>query len=85
MKKNEERLHRDCEPHDVAHCDINTHNNLEPGVDDCGHRVDGGPGTLDIPDLNTYETDSNGRKFIVAGQPEHNLDQNPEHGPGVTK
>lgn len=84
MKKNEnEKLHRDCKPHTVENCDINNHNNLEPGADDCGHRVESGPGTLNVPDLNTYETDVNGRRVIVAGQPDHNLDQDPEHGPGV--
>ena len=41
-----EKLHRDCEPHDAAHCDINDHHNLEPGKDDCGHYVNSGPGTI---------------------------------------
>lgn len=83
MKKEKDRLHRDCEPHDAAHCDINTHGNLEPSVDDCGHRVESGPGTLGVPDLNSYETDANGRKVIVAVQPEHNLGQDSDHDTGV--
>ena len=45
MNEEKERFHRDCEPHDAEHCDINTHNNLAPGLDDCGHTVPGpGPG-----------------------------------------
>lgn len=45
MNEKKERFHRDCEPHDVEHCDINAHDNLEPGLDDCGHTVPGpGPG-----------------------------------------
>ena len=45
----EKKLHRDCDPHDAGHCDINTQGNLEPGLDDCGHRVEGpGPGTYGV-------------------------------------
>lgn len=80
-----EKLHRDCEQHTAENCDINTHSNLEPGADDCGHRAEAGPGTLNTPDLNIYEVDENGRTVIVAGQPRHNLDQDVEHGPGIKK
>lgn len=76
-----EKLHRDCEEHTAENCDINTHSNLKQGADDCGHRVEAGPGTLNIPDLNIYEVDENGRKVIVAGQPKHNLDQDVDNGP----
>lgn len=41
-----EKLHRDCEQHTTENCDINTHSNLDPVADDCGHRVEAGPGTL---------------------------------------
>ena len=34
MNKENERFHRGCEPHDAEHCDINTHGNLKPGLDD---------------------------------------------------
>ncbi len=44
MNKKEERLHRDCESHDAAHCDINDHGNLDPGRDACGHYIKSGPG-----------------------------------------
>lgn len=83
MKNINEKHHRDCESHTATNCDLNDHRNLEPGADDCGHTVAAGPGTLGVPDLNTYETDANGRTAIVAGQPEHNLDQDPTHGPGM--
>ena len=33
----QEPLHRNCAPHDAAHCDINDHHNLSPEDDDCGH------------------------------------------------
>ncbi len=44
MNNEKERLHRDCEPHTAADCDINTHKGLDPALDDCGHTVDVGPG-----------------------------------------
>ena len=75
IEKNE-KLHRDCESHDAEHCDINDHNNLEPGADDCGHTVFGpGPGE----GKPRYE----GWAPFYAGQPIHDMDQDPEHGPGV--
>lgn len=83
MKNETEKLHRDCAPHDAENCDINSHDNLEPGADDCGHRVESGPGVQGVGDLNIYETDTSGRKAIMAGGPKHNLDQDVEHGPGV--
>ena len=44
-----EPLHRDCAPHDAAHCDINDHHNnakngFDAEADDCGHTVQSGPG-----------------------------------------
>lgn len=47
--ENKEKFHRDCEPHNAKDCDINEHHNLVPGLDDCGHTVEGdGPGE-DMP------------------------------------
>lgn len=69
--KKEERLHRDCEPHDAEHCDINDHNNLSPADDDCGHTVPGpGPGE--------------GKPKYEGGAPIWQ-NQDPDHGPGVTE
>lgn len=69
--KKEERLHRDCDPHDAEHCDINDHNNLSPADDDCGHTVPGpGPGE--------------GKPKYEGGAPIWQ-NQDPEHGPGVTE
>ena len=82
MEKKEERLHRNCEPHDAANCDINTHNNLDPGRDDCGHYIKDGPG---------YQQDIDGQYGPATGipapgnpgGPTHDTDQDPDHGPGV--
>lgn len=73
-------LHRDCEPHTAENCDINSHSNLDPSMDDCGHYVNEGPGVQKVGDLNIYET-VNGKKAIVAGGPKHNLNQDVAHGP----
>lgn len=79
MSEIKEKYHRNCEPHDAEHCDINKHNNLEPGLDDCGHTVNSGPG-MGVP---AYE--GNG-ETITVGAPKPssaNDDQDPTHGPGV--
>ena len=83
MTEDNKKLHRNCEEHDAEQCDINDHDNLVPGKDDCGHYVNAGPGTAKGPDLNIYEYDANGRKVIIAGQPNHNLDQDANNGPGI--
>lgn len=64
----EEPLHRDCPKHTAENCDINEHHNLEPVLDDCGHRVESGPGK-DKPK-------------VEGGAPiwQH---QDPNKGPGV--
>lgn len=73
------RLHRDCDPHEAADCDINDHSRLEPGADDCGHRVESGPGEPPQATVN--------RKPFCAPDPNApssiNGDQDSEHGPGV--
>ena len=74
------KMHRDCDVHEAVNCDINDHKNLEPGLDDCGHRIEAGPGVQGYADLNTYE--KGGKGAIVAGMPKHNLDQDVANGPG---
>ena len=74
-------LHVMQEEHDVADCKINETPHNHPDTD-CGHYVDAGPGTVDVPDLNTY-TEDYGKRAIVAGVPDHNLDQDVNNGPGV--
>lgn len=71
------RFHRDCEPHDAAHCDINDHDNLVPGRDDCGHYVPSGPG---------YQMDQDAAMPGPGNpgtEPPHSADQDPGDGPGV--
>lgn len=75
-----DKLHRNCKPHTAEACDINSHSNLDPSKDDCGHYVNSGPGVQHVGDLNLYDED-NGKKCIVVGGPKHNLDQDAEHGP----
>lgn len=70
------------EEHLKEDCKINENPHNHPDTD-CGHYVDAGPGVTSKGDLNDYELDANGRTVIVAG-PQHNLDQDPTHGP-VTK
>lgn len=82
-KENETTVHVAQETHDESNCRINEKQHSHPDVD-CGHRVNDGPGTLNTPDLNTYDDDY-GKHSIVSGGPKHNLDQDPENGPGVKK
>lgn len=53
------------EDHDVADCKINETPHNHPDTD-CGHYVNAGPGTVDVPDLNIY-TEECGKHIIVAG------------------
>ena len=78
----EEKLHRNCDPHDADHCDINDHSKLEPVVDDCGHYVKSGPGYQQDID-SQYGPEVGLPAPGNPGGPKHDDDQNPEHGPGV--
>jgi len=81
MNENNKGLHRDCEPHDAAHCDINEHDNLEPGADDCGHRAEPGPGA-------GPQKAADQRPFCApdpTAPSSINGDQHPNQGPGVAK
>ncbi len=73
--------HEAQEPHTAEECRINEKPHNHPDTD-CGHSVNAGPGVAGMPDLNMYDVD-HGKRAIVAGGPKHNLDQDPEHGPGV--
>lgn len=73
----EKKLHRDCAPHTAAECDINDHDNLDPGLDDCGHTVSAGPG-VGMPPVEPRPFDA-----PDPTAPGHNGDQDPDHGPGV--
>lgn len=78
----EEKLHRDCEPHDAAHCDINDHHNLEPVTDDCGHYVNSGPG-VGVPAGGGHPVNGTIDAGTTPDSARHNHDQDPKHGPGV--
>lgn len=79
-----EKMHRDCEPHDAAHCDVNDHhNNAKNGfdavLDDCGHTVNAGPG-VGIVKGGGHAVNG----VVDAGvTPSRNKDQDAKHGPGV--
>jgi len=79
--KEDKNLHRDCEDHDEADCDINEHDNLEPGADDCGHRAETGPG---IGPQKAVD-----RRPFCGPDPtapsSANGEQHPSNGPGVAK
>lgn len=79
MNENNKGLHRDCNLHEATDCDINDHGNLEPGADDCRHRVESGPGVGEQKPVN--------RKPFCAPDPtapsSANGDQDSEHGPGA--
>lgn len=75
-------VHEAQEAHEATGCRINEKPHNHPDTD-CGHHVPGvGPGTTSMPNLNMYDED-HGKKAIVAGGPKHNLDQDPNNGPGV--
>lgn len=49
MNLEAEKMHRDCEPHNAEHCDINEHHNnakngFDAEADDCGHTMQSGHG-----------------------------------------
>ncbi len=77
-----EKLHRNCEKHTAENCDINTHGNLEPVTDDCGHYVPEGPGTKEIEDTNMYNVD-HGKKSVLLGWAREHMDQDVSDGPGA--
>ena len=78
----QEPLHRDCAPHDAAHCDINDHHNLSPADDDCGHYVNSGPG-VGKPAGGGHPANGVIDAGTTPDSARHNHDQDPEHGPGV--
>jgi hypothetical protein len=78
----QEPLHRDCAPHDAAHCDINDHHNLSPADDDCGHYVNSGPG-VGKPAGGGHPANGVINAGTTPDSARHNHDQDPEHGPGV--
>jgi len=77
--KEDKNLRRDCEDHDEADCDINEHDNLEPGADDCGHRAETGPGIG--PQKAVDRRPFCGPDPTAPGS--INGDQDPGNGPGV--
>ena len=77
-----EKFHRNCDPHDASHCDINNHHNLEPGADDCGHYVNAGPG-VGIPVGGGHAINGVISAGATPGSAKGNHDQDPKHGPGV--
>jgi len=81
MDENNKKLHRDCDPHDATDCDINEHDGLEPGMDDCGHRAETGPGVGPQKAVD--------RRPFCGPDPTApssiNGDQHPNQGPGARK
>ena len=77
--KEVEKLHRDCDTHDAAHCDINEHHNLDPEFDDCGHTVKEGPG-VGMPKGGGHPVNGVIEAYTT---PKANRDQDATHGPGV--
>lgn len=78
----EKTLHRNCDPHDAAHCDINEHPNLEPVADDCGHYVAAGPG-VGKPAGGAHPADGTITAGFTPDSEKGNRDQDPHHGPGA--
>lgn len=78
MNENITNKHSDCEPHDATNCDINDHSKLDPGSDDCGHRVESGPGVGEQKAID--------RRPLCAPDPNApssaNGDQDADNGPG---
>lgn len=74
--------HETQKPHSAEECRINESPHNHPDTD-CGHHVKSGPGATSAPDLNTYDDDY-GKRCIVAGAPDHNLDQDVAGGPGAS-
>lgn len=78
------KMHRDCDVHEAVNCDINDHKNLEPGLDDCGHRIEAGPGVQGGYKVDIARTNDHGKDAIILGgsimhDPGHDIN----NGPGV--
>lgn len=77
-----EKMHRDCEPHDAEHCDINEHHNnakngFDAEADDCGHTVQSGPKGGGHP------VDGTVTAGFTPTSAKGNKDKDQKHGPDV--
>lgn len=82
-----EKMHRDCEPHDAEHCDINDHHNnakngFDAEADDCGHTVHSGP-VVGIPKGGNHPVDGTVAAGFTPTSAKGNKDKDQKHGPGV--
>ena len=83
----QEPLHRDCAPHDAAHCDINDHHNnakngFDAEADDCGHTVQSGPG-VGLPKGDGHPVNGTVKAGFTPSSAKGNKDKDQKHGPGL--